>query len=136
VVANGNFSVLAVGPAASTQLVFLNNATTAPTGSNAALRFVNAASGIPNGGAVDVFLVPAANSPLTTPVATNINFANASSFITVPAQTGFLVFTRAGTTERVFTSAAATTLTAGQIANIALSPAAGGNFQTVIFGNC
>ena len=132
--ADGNFTVVAAGTAANSQIFFLNNTTTAPTGTNAAIRFINAVSGT---NAFDVFF-SSDGTTLTTPIATNLTFgATGSGFVNIPAGTGTLVFTEAGTQNVSFTMPSTTTLTAGQIGTVLLAPGAGGTgFQTLMLNAC
>ena len=130
----GNFTIVAAGTAANPQLFVLNNTTTAPTGSNAALRFI---STVPGTDAFDVFL-SSNGTTLTTPIATNLTFGGTGSgFVTLPAGTGTLVFTDAGTTDVALTVPSTTTLTAGQVGTVLLAPnAAGTGFQTINLSGC
>jgi len=130
---DGNFTVVAAGTAANPQIFFLNNTTTAPTGTNAALRFISTVTS----GSFDVFL-SSDGTTLTTPIATSVAFGSAGSgFVTIPAGTGTLVFTEAGTQNVSFTMPSSTTLTAGQIGTVVLAPGAGGTgFQTLMLNAC
>lgn len=130
----GDFTVIAAGTAANPQLFVINNATTTPTGSNAALRFLSAIQG---SDAFDVFL-SSDGTTLTTPIASNLTFgATGSGFVTVPAGTGTLVFTEAGTTDIAFTVPSSMTLTAGQVRTVLLAPdAEGTGFSTVTLAGC
>lgn len=106
---------------------------TAPNTGEAALRFINAASGA---GAVDVYVSdPNAGGIGTTPASANIAVSNASSYINVPAGNTRITFTAVGTQNALF-EIPDITLPTSRVATIILTQDDQGAYQFVAVEPC
>jgi len=123
--ANGTYTVLVTGTAASPVFTTLNDEFVTPTGANAAVRIINATTSATAGaGNWDIYVNPPATGSIGTPVATAIGRTTASPFLTVPAgQANTIRLTNSGQTASVLTIAGPT-LTAGQVTTIVVTDAA------------
>jgi hypothetical protein len=125
--ANGKYTVLVTGTAASPVFSTLNDEFTAPAGANAAVRIVNATSSATAGaGSWDIYVNPPSSGSLPTPNATAIGRTFASSYLTVPSgQANIIRLTNAGSGGTV-QNISVPALTAGQVTTIVVADAATG----------
>jgi hypothetical protein len=136
--ANGTYTVLVTGTAASPVFTTLNDAFTAPSAGNAAVRIVNAStSATPGPGNWDIYVNPGAT--LGTPNATAVGRLTPSSYLTVPAgQANTIRLTNAGQTTLV-QNISVPAMTAGTVQTIVVTDAAtasGTTLQTFTVPSC
>jgi len=136
--ANGTYTVLVTGTAASPVFTTLNDAFTAPTAGNAAIRIVNATTSATTGaGNWDIYVNPGTTPG--TPNATAVGRLTASSYLTVPAgQANTIRLTNAGQTTALQTISVPS-MTAGTVQTIVVTDAAtagGTTLQTFTIPSC
>ena len=131
----GDFTVIATGIAASSQLLIFNDEPVPmPAAGNAAVRFLNA---VPGTAVYDVYAT-APGAILETPVVTNLTFGTtANAFVELPLGSTQITFTTAGTKTVVLALPALLTLVAGDATNVMLAPRAGlPGFQALTVTRC
>lgn len=102
-------------------LLVLPDTVTAPTGSTANLRVINAS---PSAGLVDVYIT-GTDSTLANPVSVNLPIQGISPYVNVPVGAGRVRVTAAGT-KNVLLDIDATALTSGQVRTLLMIDSPGG----------
>jgi hypothetical protein len=125
--ANGTYTVLVTGTAASPVFTTLNDEFVTPTGANAAVRIINATSSATAGaGSWDIYVNPPTSGSLPTPNAAAIGRTFASSYLTVPSgQANIIRLTNAGS-GGTLQNISVPSLAAGQVTTIVVTDAATG----------
>ena len=123
----GTYTVLVTGTATAPVFTTLNDQFTAPTGTNAAVRVINATTSATTGtGTYDIYVNPGAT--LGTPNASGVARNAQSTYITVPAgvTTNTLRLTNTGSTTAV-QNITLPSIAAGQVSTIVITDAAAGS---------
>lgn len=126
-----DYTVLAVGNAAGVQGLVLTDDNSAPTAGNVKVRVVHAS---PTAGNIDVYVTtPTANLGTATPVATNVAFRSATSYLSLAAGAYRVRVTPTGNRAVVAIDVTTPALVAGVIRTVlALDRAAGGAPLTAV----
>jgi hypothetical protein len=121
--ANKDYSIIAYGSEATSKSLALTDNNAAPAANKAKVRVVHVADGE---AAFDVYVVEdEADVATATPVATDISSGEASAYVTVDAETYFVVLTEVGEKDEVL-SVPNVDLTTGKIRTIVVAEKAGG----------
>jgi len=132
--ASTDYTVIARGLVANIATLLLTDDNTPPTAGNVKVRLVHGAPSAPN---VDIYVTaPGADINTATPTLTNVPFAAASSYLTVPAGSYRVRITPAGT-KTVAIDTGTLTLAAGQIRTGVAVDAVGGGapFSAVLLAD-
>jgi hypothetical protein len=115
------FTAILVQRPVGADLLVLPDTVTAPAGTLASVRVINAS---PSAGAVDVY-VTTTDSTLVNPIATSLLLEGISPYVNVPVGSGRVRVTLAGT-KTVLLDIDATSLTAGQVRTVVMIDSPGG----------
>jgi len=129
--ASTDYTVIARNLVASIEPWLLTDDNTAPTAGGIKLRLVHSAPGAPT---VDIFVTtPGADLAVSTPTLTDVPYAAASNYLTVPAGT-YQVRVCPANTKTVAIDSGALTLTAGQVRTAVAvdGPGGGAPFGAVV----
>jgi hypothetical protein len=125
---SGDTTLLAQNPFASIALAPYTDDNTAPTTGNVKLRIIQAAPTVAaSGQGVDVYVVPTGQGIAgTNPQISSISYPNASSYLSLSAQSYDVVVTVRGTQNIINSLTGTYPLTAGQIRTLVILDAATG----------
>lgn len=120
---DGEYTVIAAGPAESIQPLVLEDDNSAPTTGNVRVRAIH---GAPSAPAVDIYVTaPGADLATETPLLANVDFGQVADYVEAPAGTYQVRVTPTGS-KTVVIDSGALTLASGQVRTVIAVDAAGG----------